>query len=141
MTTNAQANAISVETATRIVNGVEEAFGAADIERIMLGFTDDAVAIFATLPPMNGRAEIERFIRARFRRQRNYRLTKQLRMAQGEMIGNVWEGSWDDAESGRRVVGRGVEFWTMRGEQIARWEAAFNVLEEGADAAAALGIL
>ncbi len=138
MTTN---QALTLAEATEIVQGVEDAFGTADIERIMAGFTEDAVAVFATLPQMNGRAEIERFLRARFRRQKNYRLTKRLRMLSGNMIGNMWEGSWEDAETGKQMVGLGTEFWTMRGRQIARWEAAFNVSEAGVDPAQALGIL
>lgn len=132
---------LSFDEATRLVKGVEEAFAAADIPRIMGGFTDDAVALFATLPEMRGRAAIERFLRARFARQRNYRLTKRLRMLSGDMLGNVWVGTWQDAQTGKQMEGRGVEFWTMRGSQIARWEAAFNNSETGSDPAAALGIV
>ena len=137
----ATAQPLTREEAARIVKSGEEAFAAADVERIVAGFTEDAVAPFATLPELRGREAIARFLRARFARQRNYRLTKTLRVVQGDIIGNIWEGTWEDAHTGRRMYGRGVEFWTMRGKQIARWEAAFNVMEEGGDPFQALGIV
>jgi hypothetical protein len=40
---------------------------------------------------------------------------------------NVWDGEWEDADSGLAVRGFGVEVWIMRGGKIAIWEAAFNV--------------
>ena len=43
-----------------------------------------------------------------------------------DTITNVWEGEWQDAESGRAMRGFGVEVWFMRGGKIAVWEAAFN---------------
>ena len=122
---------ISLEEATQIVKAVEDAFGAADIERIMVGFTPDAIAQFADFPEMKGSAAIEKFIRARFARQKNYRLRKSLRMVQGNMLGNYWEGEWEDIVSGKQMKGRGTEFWTMEGGKIALWEATFNAWEVG----------
>jgi hypothetical protein len=40
---------------------------------------------------------------------------------------NVWEGAWEDADSGVAMRGFGVELWVMRDGKIAIWEAAFNV--------------
>jgi hypothetical protein len=39
---------------------------------------------------------------------------------------NIWEGEWQDAESGTAMRGFGVELWVMRAGKIAVWEAAFN---------------
>ena len=39
---------------------------------------------------------------------------------------NVWDGAWEDAESGPPMRGHGVEIWVMRGGKFAVWEAAFN---------------
>jgi hypothetical protein len=39
---------------------------------------------------------------------------------------NVWDGAWEDAESGLPMRGHGVEIWVMRGGKFAVWEAAFN---------------
>ena len=45
----------------------------------------------------------------------------------GETITNVWDGAWEDAETGVAMQGFGVEVWLMRNGKIAVWEAAFNV--------------
>jgi uncharacterized protein len=129
--TRTTAPPLTVESARAIVKRVEALFAAADVAGIMQGFTADAVARFGDFPELRGRAAIEAFIRARFARQRGYRLEKHLRMVQGSMIGNEWHASWTDARSGKPMRGRGMEFWEMRGEQIAVWDAVFNVWEEG----------
>ncbi len=130
MTTEA-APALTFEEAARIVKRVETLFGAADIAGIMAGFTHDAVVRFGDFPEMRGHDAVEAFLRARFARQKNYRLEKHLRMLMGDLIGNDWDAQWQDARTGKRMRGRGMEFWQMRGGQIAHWDAVFNVWEEG----------
>lgn len=119
------------ETAMRMVVAAQRAFGSADIEAALDGFTDDVVVRFADLPEICGKAALESFLHARFARQRNYRLTKHLRMVDGDMVGNVWEGDWEDAQTGQKMLGRGIEFWTVRDGKIAVWEATFNVWKDG----------
>ncbi|MBV9229246.1 MAG: nuclear transport factor 2 family protein [Chloroflexi bacterium] len=123
--------AISFEEATRLVKHVETVFANADIEGILSGFTQDVVIQFADFPEMRGREAAERFIRARFARQKGYQLQKTLRMVMGNMIGNYWQGTWEDTVTGKKMRGRGTEFWTMRDGKIAVWEATFNVWEDG----------
>ena len=43
-----------------------------------------------------------------------------------DTITNVWEGEWQDAETGAAMRGFGVEVWVMRDGKIAVWEGAFN---------------
>ena len=43
-----------------------------------------------------------------------------------DVMSNVWDGEWEDAETGKRMKGFGVEVWTMRDGKIAIWEASFN---------------
>ena len=57
---------------------------------------------------------------------------KTLRMVEGDMIGNFWEGTWEDARTGRAMRGRGTEFWTLRDGKVALWEATFNVWDTAA---------
>ena len=45
----------------------------------------------------------------------------------GDTITNVWDGAWEDTETGAAMKGFGVEVWLMRDGKIAVWEAAFNV--------------
>lgn len=119
------------EQALAMVKAAERAFATADVESIVAGYTDDVVIRFADVPEIRGKAQAERFLRARFARQKNYRLTKVLRTLEGNMLGNYWDGEWQDAQTGRQMVGRGTEFWTIRNGKIAVWEATFNVWEKG----------
>jgi nuclear transport factor 2 (NTF2) superfamily protein len=70
---------------------------------------------------------VRAFFAARSAKQRNYRLVKEFRSLMDDTITNVWNGTWDDAESGAAMKGFGVEVWVMKGGRIAIWEAAFNV--------------
>jgi ketosteroid isomerase-like protein len=128
MSTSAQE---TIDDATRLVKRVETLFANADIESILAGFTDDVVVRFADFPELCGKNETERFLRARFARQKGYQLQKTLRMVMANMIGNFWEGTWEDAVTGKKMRGRGTEFWTLRDGKIALWEATFNVWEDG----------
>ncbi len=125
------AQAIAWEAAKRLVQDVEDAFGAADLERIAQGFTDDAVARFADFPEMRGRAAIMQFLRARFARTKGYKLTKTLHVLMGDMLANTWDASWEDAQTGKQMLGRGTEIWRVRDGRIALWDATFNVWEKG----------
>ena len=122
---------ISREMAVRMVREAEHAFGTADIGAILDVFTEDVVITFADIPEIRGKVAAERFLRARFARQQNYRLTKFLRMVESNMIGNLWEADWVDAQTGQNMRGRGTEFWTVRDGKIAVWEATFNVWQDG----------
>ncbi len=122
---------MTLDEAKAFVKRVEALFAAGDVETIVAGYTSDVVVHFGDFPEMRGPAEVERFLRARFARQRNYRLTKDLRSMSGNVISNYWEGTWEDAQTGKRMRGRGAESWTMREGKIAMWEAAFNVWEDG----------
>lgn len=121
------------ERALELVAAAEKAFADADVASIVDGYTDDVVIRFADLPEVRGKAAAEAFLKARFARQRDYRLTKRLRALDGDVIGNVWDGTWTDAQTGRQMQGVGTEFWTMRAGKIALWEATFNVGEVGAE--------
>ena len=98
-----------------------------NIDALADGFTEDCVVRFGSVPEFRGREAVRAFFMTRSARQRNYRLTKQLRSLAGETMTNVWDGAWEDAESGAPMKGFGVEIWVLRDGKIAVWEAAFNV--------------
>jgi nuclear transport factor 2 (NTF2) superfamily protein len=123
--------AMGLEEARRLVKRVESLFAQADIEGIMAGYTDDVVVRFADFPEIKGKPAVKEFLSARFARQKNYRLRKDLRTLMDDIIGNYWEGEWEDARTGKKMKGRGTEFWTMRDGKVALWEATFNVWEAG----------
>ena len=65
----------------------------------------------------------------RFARQKNYRLRKPFRAVTGNIIGDSWKGEWEEMKTGKKMVGRGLEFLTISEGKAAIWEATFNVWE------------
>lgn len=127
----ASASAMTWDVARRLVQDVEDAFGAADLARIEQGFTEDAVAIFADFPEMHGRDAIMRFLRARFARTKGYKLHKTLHVLMDDLLANSWVATWEDAKTGKAMQGRGTEIWRVRDGRIALWDATFNAWEQG----------
>src|SRR5438445_4520892 len=120
-------NPRTVEEARLFVKHVESLFMPWNVDALADGFTEDCVVRFGSVPELKGREAVRAFFKTRSARQRNYRLTKQLRSLSGDTITNVWDGAWEDAESGAPMKGFGVEVWVLRDGKIALWEAAFNV--------------
>ena len=115
------------EEARALVKHVESLFMPWNIDALVDGFTEDCVVRFGTVPEFRGREPLRQFFTTRSTKQKGYRLTKQFRSLSGDTIANVWNGEWQDAESGAAMKGFGVETWQMRDGKIAVWEAAFNV--------------
>lgn len=120
------------EEAKAIVKTVETVINEKDIEAVANGFTEDAVAHFGDFPELRGRAAIRDFMATRWVRQQDYQLRKTLHVVMDNVFAGTWEGDWTDSKTGKKMVGFGTEIWYMEGERIARWEAAFNIREEGA---------
>jgi nuclear transport factor 2 (NTF2) superfamily protein len=123
--TNAEAN--------QLLREAEVAFGTADVERILAMFTEDVVVRFADLPEMRGRAAYSTFLKSRFERQRNYRPRKTLRAVTGDSIVDSWDGTWEDALTGRRMCGRGIEILVIRRGKVAQLDAVFNTWQEAVE--------
>jgi len=119
------------EQANRLLRAVEDLFHRRDLDGLVNGFTDDCVVRFAEQPERHGRQALRELFTARFARQRNYRLSKTLMALDRNVLANVWEGTWQDRDTGQPMCGRGVEVWRMRDGMIAAWDAAFNVWPEG----------
>jgi len=129
---------MNIDEARALVKHVESLFMPWNLEALVAGFTEDCVVRFGDLPEFRGRAELEKFFRARRARQKGYRLRKELRALMDDALANYWEGEWEDSVTGARMSGRGVEIWVMRDGKIARWEAAFNFKELGKPSAMGL---
>jgi nuclear transport factor 2 (NTF2) superfamily protein len=127
----AERNPRTIEEARAFVKHVESLFMPWNVEGIVAGFTEDCVVRFGDLPEFRGKAELARFFRARSARQKGYRLRKELRAMMGDILANYWDGEWEDALTGAKMIGRGVEVWQLRQGKIALWEAGFNVHETG----------
>jgi nuclear transport factor 2 (NTF2) superfamily protein len=119
-------NPRSVEEARSLVAYVEQLFMPWNVDALVAGFTEDCVVRFGVIPEFSGRDALRKFFEARRAKQKGYRLNKQFRTLVNDVMTNVWEGEWEDAGTGQRMKGFGVETWTMRDGRIAIWEAAFN---------------
>jgi nuclear transport factor 2 (NTF2) superfamily protein len=119
-------NPQTVDEARTFVKYVESLFTPWNIDALVDGFTEDCVVRFGTVPEFRGREALRMFFAARSEKQKGYRLKKEFRTLMNDTMTNVWEGAWEDAESGLPMRGHGVEIWVMRGGKIAVWEAAFN---------------
>lgn len=129
-------NPRTLEEAKALVKHVEGLFMPWNIDALVAGFTEDCVVRFGNVPQFTGRTALRAFFTARSAKQKGYRLTKQLRSFTADTLTNIWDGAWQDAETGHAMKGFGVEFWLMRDGKIALWEAAFNVVR--ADQAASV---
>ncbi len=74
---------------------------------------------------------LREFFTTRSKKQKNYRLRKTFRSLEGDTLSGIWSGEWEDAETGVKMKGFGVEIWLMRDGKIAVWEAAFNIARVG----------
>jgi nuclear transport factor 2 (NTF2) superfamily protein len=114
------------DEARAFVKHVESLFTPWNIDALVAGFTEDCVVRFGTVPEFRGRAALRAFFTARSAKQKGYRLQKEFRTLMNDTIANIWNGEWQDAETGHAMRGFGVEVWIMRDGKIAVWEAAFN---------------
>ncbi len=131
----AGASTIGVEHARELVQLFAEVTTSKDVEAFLAGFTDDCVVQYNQFPVMHGKAALRPFVQEMFSpRLENFVCHKTLRCLSGNVIGGTWDATWTDSKSGKRKSGRGFEFWMMRGDQIARWDASFTAVDAEAHA-------
>jgi nuclear transport factor 2 (NTF2) superfamily protein len=131
MPTGQDTGALTFDDAKAVLERAQRLLNAGDVSEVMKTFASDAVVRFADFPETHGRPPLQKFLMARFARQKNYRLQKQLRAVSGNVIVCSWDAEWEDGQDGRQMQGRGIELLTMRGDEIAKWEATFNVWQKG----------
>ena len=123
--TDARHNPATQEEARAFVKHVESLFMPWNVEALVAGFTQDCVVRFGTVE-LRGHQALRATKKSRSAKQKNYRLNKRLCALMHDTVANVWDGEWEDADTGIAMKGFGVELWVMRDGKIARWEAAFN---------------
>ena len=122
---------ITKEQAQQMWKDAERAINECQVDAILASFADDAVVRFADFPEMRGIDQISKFMRARFARQRDYRIRKIFKSTADNIIGGLWEGEWTDAKTGKEMAGRGAEFVKYVHGKITEWDCAFNIWEKG----------
>jgi SnoaL-like domain len=118
---------IPLAEARRLVALFADVTTTKDVEKFLSGFTDDCVVQYGPFPTIRGKQQLRGFTISMFSpKLKDFICRKTLRTLSGNVIGGTWTAEWVDAESGKKKLGRGFEFWIMRDSQIARWDAAFN---------------
>ena len=120
--------AITWEAARRLVQDVEVAFGAADLARIAQG------------PPRTrwrGSLIFRRYVGGRdhaFSTRASPapkdRVAKDAACAGRRHARQYLGCKWENARTGKPMLGRGTEIWRVRDGRIALWDATFNVWEK-----------
>lgn len=131
---------LTTEDAQAILRRNEVLFSRADLPAILGGFHNDVIVKFADIPEIRGKAALEKFLAARFARQKGYRLRKALRAFEpqsGTIVG-TWTGEWEDGRTGKAMRGRGTEILIVRDGLCVEWDATFNMWEDGAGPATTL---
>jgi nuclear transport factor 2 (NTF2) superfamily protein len=121
-----QEEGLTPEVAAEFLREAEAAFGSADVERIVSAFHPDIVIRYGGFPEIQGVDAAREWLTARFTRQQNYTLKKTLRTVTGNVLGGSWEGEWDDAKTGERMKGLGLEFQTLENGQVTNWLAVLS---------------
>lgn len=108
----------TAETAEAKVRAAEEAWNSRDPERVALGYTEDSEwrnrDVFLT-----GRAEIVGFLRAKWERELDYRLRKELWAYTGNRIAVRFVYEWHDP-AGRWFRSHGNENWEFADNGLMR---------------------
>ncbi|GHF05100.1 nuclear transport factor 2 family protein [Streptomyces morookaense] len=108
----------TAETAEAKVRAAEEAWNSRDPERVALGYTEDSEwrnrDVFLT-----GRAAITEFLRAKWQRELDYRLRKELWAYTGNRIAVRFVYEWHDA-AGRWFRSHGNENWEFADNGLMR---------------------
>ncbi len=122
----------SIERAKRIVETFARVTTSQDADAFVSGFTENCVVHYPPDAVLRGRQALhERMSRFFSSGKKDFTCNKRLRSISGNVLGVVWINEWTDAGTGKRMNSKGVEFWTMSGERIARWDAATAVWEAG----------
>src|SRR5262245_39075972 len=101
-------NPRTIEEAKAFVAHVQSLFMPWNIDGLVAGFTEDCVVRFGTIPEFRGHEALRKFFTARSVRQKGYRLNKRFCTLMGDLMSNVWDGEWEDADTGQKMKGFGV---------------------------------
>jgi nuclear transport factor 2 (NTF2) superfamily protein len=120
-------NPQTFEEAVELVRSVEALTRPFDPEGMANGFSEDVIVRYGVLPEMRGRQAMREFYDKRSKRQKNHEARKVLRAMMGNVLAIDFYCTWEDAQTGARMHGHGVEIWEMRDGKIAVWDVAMNI--------------
>ena len=124
-------NPANDEEAHALVKYVESLFMPWNVDALVEGFVEDCIVRFCDIPEFSGHRALREFFVARSKRQKDYKLSKTMRLYADSKICGIGHGTWIDVATGQSMHGFGVEIWHMRDGKIAIWEGAFNAAPVG----------
>ncbi len=114
---------LTEEQADQLVAAAEQIYARRDLEEILPLFTDDAVINWNGRQVAKGTAEIRSWHqRALVDAMTDFAPTKKLRAVSENTIAAQWDARFTDLH-GQAWTQHAAEIWTMRGQQLAVWEA------------------
>ncbi|MGH7051453.1 MAG: DUF1348 family protein [Acetobacteraceae bacterium] len=108
----------TAETAAQKVRGAEDAWNSRDPERVALGYTEDSRWRNRS-EFLNGRAEIIGFLKRKWARELDYRLTKEVWSCGGDRIAVRFAYEWHD-DSLQWFRSYGNENWQFNADGLMR---------------------
>ena len=131
MSTTAIERDLTIEDVKASLAKSMDRFARADIEGLLSRYDDDILIHFADLPEIRGKAAAERFFRARFAVQQDYKVYKTFLMVSGQKYANSFTATWTDRSSGKQYEGRGVEVIQLQNGKVVQWDCSYNIWESG----------
>lgn len=122
---------LTVEDVVARLAKSKERFEAGDVDAIISKYADDIVVRFAELPEMTGKGQVEKFLRARFASQGDYKVDKSFLLVSGQNYANSFVGTWTDNATGKRYEARGVEALQLENGLLKVWDCSYNYWEAG----------
>jgi SnoaL-like domain len=125
------ATVYSVAQARAIVRRMAEVTASMDPDAFANGHTEDCLVCFVRGPTLIGRRAVRDYMAARLTPERvGFTCGMTLRTMNGNVLGVQWTSTWNDARNDKNIRTRGVGFWIMQGEQVARCDGAVNFWED-----------
>jgi uncharacterized protein (TIGR02246 family) len=119
-----------------LVRAAEAAYNALDVDRVLALFTPGVVFYMNGQLVGKGLDDLRRWHERFFAAVQDYRLTKTLRAASGDVITVEFTETFVRSKTGEPMQGFGGEFWTMQGDRLAEWHLYWRSYPrtEGAEA-------
>jgi len=103
------------------VRTAEAAYNALDVDRVLELFMPDAVFHMNGRLTAEGTEELRRWHERFFSAVKDYRLTKTLRAASGNVVTVEFTETFRRVKDDTSMQGFGGEFWAMDGDRLAEW--------------------
>ena len=118
-------------TPETIVRAAEDAYNAFDLDKVLALFTSDVVFYENGKLVGKGIESVRRWHERFFAAVKDFRISKTLRVASGNVIGVEYATTFVSPRTGEPMESFGGEFWTMEGDRLAEWHLYWRAYQPG----------